>query len=223
MSGKEHVSSLSAIVLATRNRGKILEFSELLHPFGLKVLGLDDFPQLVQVQESGASFAENAMLKARETAEASGFIAVADDSGLEVDILGNAPGVYSARYSERPGFAATDESNVQKLLVALSAVPREQRKGRFRCCMAACAPTGEYLLAEGTWEGLVAMSPSGVNGFGYDPVFFDEELGRTAAEMSREEKNARSHRARAVTALLRDWPAFWQAWLAAQSAFPEIM
>ncbi|MDR2488080.1 MAG: RdgB/HAM1 family non-canonical purine NTP pyrophosphatase [Desulfovibrio sp.] len=214
MSEQTHVTGRSTIVLATRNKGKIREFSELLLPFGLKVLGFDDFPHLPEIRETGMTFAENALLKAREASEVTGLVAVADDSGLEVDILGKIPGVRSARYSELPGVPATDEGNVKKLLAALEDVPREQRKGRFRCCMAACAPTGEHLLAEGNWEGMVALRPSGSNGFGYDPVFFDEEQGCTAAEMRKEEKNARSHRAKAVAALLRRWPAFWRRWLA---------
>lgn len=203
-----------AIVLATRNKGKIREFAQLLAPFGLTVLSLDDFPHLPEIEETGGTFAENALLKACGVSRGTGLVAVADDSGLEVDALGKAPGVYSARYSEAPGLPATDERNVKKLLAALDGVPPERRQGRFRCCMAACAPSGQHLLAEGAWEGVMAESPAGSNGFGYDPIFFDKELGRTAAQMSREEKNSRSHRARAVAALLEQWPAFWQAWLA---------
>ena len=212
----QHPSDRSSIVLATRIKGKIRELTDLLAPFGLTVLGLDDFPEVAEIEETGVTFAENALLKACGVSKATGLVAVADDSGLEVDALGKAPGVYSARYSESPGLAATDERNVAKLLVALAGVPKERRVGRFRCCMAACTPAGEHLVAEGAWEGMVTEQPTGFNGFGYDPVFFDEEQGRTAAEMSREEKNARSHRAKAVAALLAQWPTFWRAWLHAR-------
>lgn len=202
--------SPQAILLATRNKGKIREFADLLAPFGLTVVGLDAFPHLADVEETGVTFVENALLKACEAAGATGLLSVADDSGLEVDALNGAPGVHSARYSAQEGTPATDERNTQKLLQALAGVPPEKRSCRFRCCMAACAPNGERLVAEGAWEGLVALSPKGDQGFGYDPVFFDPELGLTAAQLQPEQKNARSHRARAVKALLEKWPAFLQ-------------
>ncbi len=214
MSKRDCSSASSSIVLATRNQGKIRELADLLAPFGLTVLGLDNFPHVPEIEETGSTFAENALLKACGVSRLTGLVAVADDSGLEVDALGKAPGVHSARYSESPGAPATDERNVEKLLDALEGMPSEERTGRFRCCMAACTPEGEHLLAEGAWEGVVATKRAGFNGFGYDPVFFDKEQGRTAAEMSREEKNARSHRSRAVAALLDRWPEFWRVWLA---------
>ena len=213
MSQAHQLRGCSAIVLATRNKGKIGEFAELLTPFGLEVFSLDDFSSLPDIEETGETFADNALLKARGVSRATGLVSVADDSGLEVDALGKAPGVYSARYSERLGLSATDERNVEKLLADLAGVPAGRRAARFRCCMAASSPTGEFLLAEGVWEGIVAVSPAGNNGFGYDPVFFDLERGCTVAQMSREEKNTRSHRARAAAALLGKWPAFWRAWL----------
>jgi XTP/dITP diphosphohydrolase len=138
-------------------------------------------------------------------------VAIADDSGLEVDALDKAPGVRSARYSESPPGSDRDLRNREKLLAALQGVPSARRTARFRCAVAACAPNGASLLAEGAWEGLIALEPSGHNGFGYDPVFFDPALGRTAACLSREEKNRHSHRARALAALLREWPSFRQA------------
>ena len=201
----------TSIVLATRNQGKIREFAGLMRPFNLHVLGLDDFHDVPDIEETGKTFAENALLKACGVSRATGLIAIADDSGLEVDALDKAPGVYSARYSETPDAAATDASNIKKLLAELDNVPDERRGGRFRCCIAACAPSGEHLLAEGEWQGVVTRSPVGSNGFGYDPVFFDKEKGCTTAQMTQEEKNGRSHRARAVAALLEQWPAFWQA------------
>lgn len=213
MSQAHHATGRPAIVLATRNKGKIREFAGLLAPFGLTVFSLDDFPHLPEIEETGATFADNALLKACGVSKATGLVAVADDSGLEVDALGKAPGVYSARYSEQPGLPATDERNVEKLLADLAGVPDGRRTGRFRCCMAACDPAGGRLLAQGVWEGIITADPAGHNGFGYDPVFFDPERGCTAAQMSREEKNTRSHRAKAVAALLNKWPAFWRAWL----------
>ena len=141
-------------------------------------------------------------------------MAIADDSGLEVDVLGKAPGVRSARYSGGPRGSATDARNREKLLAALQGVPLHRRTARFRCAVAACAPNGSRLQVEGAWEGFIAAEPSGSNGFGYDPVFFDPVLGRTAASLTREEKNRRSHRGRALTALLREWPPFWRAWRA---------
>jgi XTP/dITP diphosphohydrolase len=201
-----------SIVLATRNQGKVRELASLLVPFKLTVLGLEAFPYIGDIEETGATFTENALIKASTVSLGTGLVAIADDSGLAVDFLGGAPGVYSARYSETPECPATDEGNVRKLLAALAGVPQAGRTARFHCCMAACAPGGESITAEAAWEGLIALAPSGSGGFGYDPVFFDPAKGKTAAEMSPEEKDSRSHRAKAVGALLLKWPAFQQAW-----------
>ncbi len=204
------------IVLATRNQGKVRELAEPLRAFGLHVVGLDAFPELPEVEETGTTFEENALLKAQDVARRTGLVAVADDSGLEVDALEGAPGVRSARYSddmpELPG-ASKDERNTMKLLAALSSVRLWQRSARFRTVIAVCTPEGDTLVAPGVWEGSVACSPRGKNGFGYDPVFLDPELGRTAAELSPEEKMARSHRGSALRELLRLWPAFWERYL----------
>lgn len=202
----------TVVVLATRNAGKVRELAEPLAAFGLRVVGLDAFPDFPEVEETGTTFAENALLKARAVAEGLGLTAVADDSGLEVDALDGAPGVYSARYSddtpELPG-ANKDARNNAKLLKALAGVPEAARGARFRCAMAVVRPDGRQLLAEGTWEGRIGLAPAGANGFGYDPLFCDLELQRTAAELSREEKMARSHRARALAKLLDQWEGFW--------------
>lgn len=203
----------ACLVLATRNQGKIRELASLLAPFGLTVLGLDAFPDVEEVEETGATFAENALLKACAVSTATGLVAVADDSGLEVDALHGAPGVYSARYSATPDTPASDERNVGKILEELRGVPRAKRTARFRCCMAACTPQGARLTADGAWEGVLTEEPAGWNGFGYDPIFFDPELQCTAAQMEGAVKNSRSHRARAVAALLARWPDFWRAWL----------
>lgn len=211
------LESSTTLVLATRNQGKVRELEEPLCAFGLRVVGLDAFPDLPEVEETGTTFEENALLKARTVAKQTGLTAIADDSGLEVDALDGAPGVYSARYSDdMPALQALadlsrDERNVMKLLAALSSVPLGNRSARFRTAMAVCTPQGRTLVATGQWEGRIVYAPRGTNGFGYDPVFFDPELGRTAAELSREEKTARSHRGNALRELFRLWAPFWES------------
>ena len=197
------------VVLASRNAGKIRELAVLLKPFGVTVLGLDAFPEIGEIEETGSTFAENSLLKASTVSEATGLIAVADDSGLVVDALGGEPGVYSARYSEEPGMPANDERNIVKVLEKTKDVPDGKRNVRFVSVMAAAAPGGRHIIAEGSWEGILAREKAGTNGFGYDPVFFDPEIGRTAAQLEPEQKNARSHRAKACARLLEIWPAFW--------------
>lgn len=194
------------LVLATRNAGKIKELEALLAGYGLHVLGLGDFPDIGEIEETGVTFAENSLLKARTVAQATGLVALADDSGLVVDALDGAPGVYSARYS---GEGATDERNNAKLLDVLKDVPEENRGCRFVSVVAAVAPNGAELVAEGRWEGRVLFVPRGSGGFGYDPLFLDLGLGKSAAELAPAEKNARSHRGSALRALLADWPDFW--------------
>lgn len=201
------------IVLATRNRGKIAELSAMLADTGLTVRGLDDFPQVGEIEETGTTFEENALLKARAVAQATGLVAVADDSGLSVDALNGAPGVYSARYSDDsphlPG-ETRDQRNNAKLLGALAGVPHEKRTARFMCVMAAAAPNGHTATARGSWEGHIATAARGSNGFGYDPLFIDSDSGLHSAELPPEQKNARSHRGKALAALMRIWPEFWQ-------------
>ncbi len=199
-------SLANTVVLATRNAGKIAELEALLAGSGVHVLGLGAFLEIGEIEETGLTFAENAALKARTVALATGLVALADDSGLMVDALDGAPGVYSARYS---GENATDATNNAKLLETLAGRPEAGRGCRFVSVVAAHAPNGAEILSEGRWEGRVLTSPRGSGGFGYDPLFLDLELGQTAAELSRADKNARSHRGRALRALLADWPAFW--------------
>ena len=199
------------IVLATRNAGKVRELADALAAYGLTVLGLDAFPEIGEIDETGLTFEENALLKARTVAEATGRIAVADDSGLEVDALDGDPGVHSARYGNDwpllPG-ETKDQRNNRKILDAMKAVPEAQRRIRFVSCMAACKPGGAETVVRGTWEGRLLTAPRGDNGFGYDPLFWDEHIGRAAAELTRDEKNARSHRGNALRALLAAWPEF---------------
>lgn len=194
------------IVLATRNAGKIRELQSLLDGYGLDVLGLGDFPDIEEIEETGVTFAENARLKARTVAQATGLVALADDSGLEVDALSGAPGVYSARYC---GENATDERNNAKLLSVMKDVPEPLRGCRFVSVVAAIAPNGQELLAEGRWEGRLLLAARGSGGFGYDPLFLDPGLGQSAAELSPADKNARSHRGNALRTLLTRWPDFW--------------
>lgn len=194
-----------SIVLATRNKGKIAELSEMLAGFGLTVLGLSAFPEIGEIEETGATFAENARIKAQAVCAATGLVAVADDSGLCVDALSGAPGVYSARYA---GEKATDADNNAKLLAALADVPETARAARFVCAICAAAPDGRLLETSGAWEGRIAFELSGENGFGYDPLFFDETAGTTSANLTPGQKNARSHRGKALAALKAAWGEF---------------
>ncbi len=193
------------IVLATRNAGKIREFSALMADMGVEVLGLDAFPEVDEVEETGTTFEENALLKARAVAAATGLIAVADDSGISVDALGGAPGVYSARYAGGHGDA---EANNAKMLQELQGVPDAKRTARFVCVVAASKPDGQTITAQGQWEGRITHGYAGKSGFGYDPIFFDPELGMTAAQMAPEQKNSRSHRGKALRELLTQWRGF---------------
>ena len=199
------------LVLASGNRGKLREFDELLQPLGWQVQPQSAFG-IEPPEETEHSFRGNALLKARHAALHSGHAALADDSGLEVDALGGAPGVYSARYA---GPEASDADNLAKLLVALAAVPEGQRQARFRCVIAfvRSADDPDPIIGEGVWEGYILPAPRGSGGFGYDPVFADRHTRMSAAEMPSSEKNSRSHRAMA----LRDFLARCSAALAASS------
>jgi non-canonical purine NTP pyrophosphatase (RdgB/HAM1 family) len=191
------------IVVATRNHGKLREFSQLLGQRFERVLGLEDIGFQGDIDETGSSFAENARLKARECSRHSPLPILADDSGLEVAALGGRPGVHSARYA---GPNATDEERISRLLEELRC-SASARDGRFVCALA-LAQSGRVLLeAEGECLGVIAEAPRGLEGFGYDPIFLLPRLGRTYAELTAEEKNQYSHRARAVFALLRKLPA----------------
>ncbi len=189
------------LVLASRNVAKLRELEALLAPYGLEVVRVDSIDSH-QVEESAPTFVENALRKARAAAAASGLPAIADDSGLEVDALGGAPGVRSARYA---GTGVTDGDNVRKLLAALSGVPPAQRKARFRCVAVylARAEDPAPILGEAVWEGCVLEEARGNAGFGYDPVFYDPAQGCSAAELTAERKNHISHRGRAVRALVQ--------------------
>jgi len=182
------------LVLATRNRHKVTELVALLGDLGITIRTLDEFPDAPDVVEDGDTCEANAVKKARAIAESTGLPAVADDTGLEVDALGGRPGVYAARYA---GEDATYEDNCRKLLRELTGVPREKRTARFLTVAAIVLPSDGIRVAQGTLEGVIAEEARGTLGFGYDPVFLIPELGKTLAQLSAEQKNTISHRAKA--------------------------
>lgn len=190
----------ATIVVATANQGKAREFRELLQDLDVDIKTLQDFPGLHLPPETGKTFTENATFKARVVAGCTGLPSLGDDSGLEVDFLQGAPGVYSARFAGEP---SDDRRNNIKLLELLEGVPWERRIARFRCALALVLPGGATYLAEGTVEGIIALEPRGDHGFGYDPLFYLPEYGKTLAELGEESKNKLSHRARAIRNL---WP-----------------
>ncbi len=183
------------LLIATNNPGKVEEYRELLNGLALTLTYPGQEGLALEVAETGTTFAQNARLKALAYARASGLLTLADDSGLEVDALGGEPGVRTARYA---GEGASDEDRYRLLLERMGAVPWEERTARFRCVSALATAQGEVYLTEGTCEGIVAFGPRGEHGFGYDPVFYLPQHGRTMAELPPEEKNRLSHRAQAV-------------------------
>jgi XTP/dITP diphosphohydrolase len=188
------------LVLASGNKGKLKEFGQVLAPLGFEVVPQSEF-NVIEVDETGLTFIENALLKAREASRVSGLPAMADDSGIEVDALKGAPGIYSARFS---GPDATDQRNNEKLLAELSGLPEADRTARYWCVLVylrhADDPTP--IIAQGSWQGRILEAQQGEGGFGYDPLFWVEELNRTAAELKPEEKNKRSHRGKATLDLV---------------------
>jgi len=189
------------VVLATRNAHKLTELRRIFVDAGVPVelVGVDRFAEVPDVPETGASFAENALVKAHAVADATGLPAVADDSGLCVDALNGMPGVLSARWAGRHG---DDEANLDLVLSQLADVPDVQRGAYFACAAAIALPGGESRVVEGRLDGVLARSPRGANGFGYDPIFVPEGETRTTAELSPAEKDAISHRGRALRALV---------------------
>ena len=191
---------MQRIVLASNNKGKVRELGQMLSGLDMEVLPQSQF-DAGEVEETGLTFVENAILKARHAAKVSGLPAIADDSGLEVDVLNGAPGIYSARFA---GVGASDEDNLQKLLNELSDFPDEQRTARFQCLLVYLrhAEDPTPLICQGTWDGVIAREPKGESGFGYDPVFFVPTHNCTSAQLSPEEKNSLSHRGQALQKLL---------------------
>jgi XTP/dITP diphosphohydrolase len=192
--------TLPTLVLATLNPAKGRELAALLAGLPLEIRLLAEWPGAVLPEETGTSYEANALLKGRATARQVGALALADDSGLEVDALGGAPGLHSARYG---GPGLDDGARCQRLLEALAEVPAPRRTARFRCVLALVDPTGPEHVVEGTAEGLILGAPRGRGGFGYDPLFLYPPLGRTFAELSAAEKADVSHRGRAVAAVRR--------------------
>ena len=201
---------INVIVLATKNAGKAKEFQQLLKNFPVEIKNLNDFGPIPEVEENGATFDDNAYKKASFTARVLGLPAIADDSGLVVEALGGAPGVRSARYA---GENATDKENMEKLLREMEG--KTNRKAAFECVISIAVPSGPALTYEGRCEGEITTKPEGVAGFGYDPVFFFPEYGKTFAEISSEEKNRVSHRGRALQEVVAEFDKVL-AWLEAR-------
>jgi len=191
---------MSRVVLASNNQGKVREFGQLLADFHMEIAPQSEF-QVSEVEETGLTFVENAILKARNAAARSGLPAIADDSGIEVDALHGAPGIRSARFA---GPGASDQANLDKLLADLEEVPEEQRSARFQCLVVYLehAEDPTPIICQGTWEGRITREPRGENGFGYDPVFFVPDHGCTSAELPAQSKNAISHRGQALRKLV---------------------
>ncbi|GHO91071.1 non-canonical purine NTP pyrophosphatase [Reticulibacter mediterranei] len=197
---------MRVLLLATTNPHKVDEYRAILSDLPFTLLSLNDIQLDMDVEETGTTFRENAELKARAYAQASGLLSLADDSGLEIDALDGAPGVYSARFA---GVDATYEERFDILLTRLRDVPMGRRTARFRCVISLAEPSGYLRSVDGTIEGVVADAPRGKNGFGYDPIFLVPALGKTTAEITAEQKNKISHRGRAAQLareLLEHWP-----------------
>jgi XTP/dITP diphosphohydrolase len=194
------------VVLATRNPHKIAELRAILAETGVRIdlVGVNEFPGLPDVAETGVTFAENALLKAVETALQTGLPSIADDSGLCVDVLGGAPGIFSARWAGKHG---DDAANLDLLLAQLADIADEHRQAHFTCAAALALPDGTEVVREGRIDGTLLHARRGTNGFGYDPVFLPDGYDRTTAELSAAEKNAISHRTRAFRALSRELAA----------------
>lgn len=190
---------MKKIIIATKNKGKVKEFETLLGPMGFQVQSLLDYPNSIDVEETGTTFEENAILKAEAIANEYQRVTIADDSGLEIDYLGGKPGIYSARYA---GPEKNDDANIDKVLEELFSVEEvEDRSGRFACALALSTPGQKTKTVVGYCEGFIAKERRGENGFGYDPIFIVKDFHKTMAELSNEEKNQISHRANALKKL----------------------
>lgn len=196
------IKPIPPVVLASSNLGKLQEFKEILRDVHISIIPQSDLG-VTEIEETGLSFVENAILKARNASKQTGLPALADDSGLEVDILNGAPGIYSARYA---GAAANFPENCKKLLSDLIAAAEEERTARFQCVLALLkhATDPSPLVCQGTWEGRILFAPTGSQGFGYDPLFYVPTHGCSAAELPANVKNRISHRAQAIAKLLQE-------------------
>lgn len=191
---------MTTIVLATGNQGKVKELAGLLASQNIQVVAQSEF-NVPDVPETGTTFVENAIIKARHAAKITGMPAIADDSGLDVDALHGAPGIYSARYA---GEEASDADNNKKLINALANVPSEQRTARFHCVLVYMEHENDPtpIICHGVWEGTILTAPKGDNGFGYDPLFWQADLNKTSAELTKAQKNKLSHRGKALAILV---------------------
>lgn len=191
---------MKEIIIATKNNGKVKEFEALLAPLGFRVQSLLNYPNAIDVEETGQTFVENAILKAEAISNHYKRMTIADDSGLVVDYLGGKPGIFSARYA---GLEKDDQANMMKVLKDLSAVKtQEERSARFVCALALAIPGQRTKTVEGTCEGYIAQKPHGGNGFGYDPIFIVKDLNTTMANLPKEKKNRISHRADALKKII---------------------
>lgn len=194
---------MKEIIIATKNEGKAKEFKQMLEREGYEVKTLLDFPDIGDIDETGETFEENAIIKAEAVSKKINKIVIADDSGLIVDALNGAPGVYSARYA---GEDKDDEANMDKVLEQLAGVPDEKRTARFYCALAVAVPGRKTRTVSGACEGIILNEKRGQHGFGYDPIFFVKEKGKTTAEMTPEEKSEISHRGKALRKLEEKLP-----------------
>jgi XTP/dITP diphosphohydrolase len=189
------------LVLATRNSGKVIEFRRILEelaPGAVELISIDQFPDLIDVEETGATFEENSLLKARYTSQATGLPAIADDSGLCIDALDGGPGILSARWAGKHG---DDQANLQKVLDQLKGVPDDKRGAHFLCVTSLVLPDGRERMAEGRFEGSILRAAIGTNGFGYDPIFQPEGLAISSAQMSAKDKDLVSHRGKSLRSI----------------------
>lgn len=194
---------MKQVIIATKNKGKAKDFEAIFNPYGFEVLTLHDVANDMDIEETGTTFEENAVLKAEALAERLQTFVIADDSGLAIDALNGAPGVYSARFA---GEEKSDDANMQKVLTELEGVEDEKRTARFCCAIALAGPNMETKTAFGTCEGVIAHDKKGTNGFGYDPIFFVPTLGKMMAELLPSEKAAISHRGNAIKKIEAELP-----------------
>jgi XTP/dITP diphosphohydrolase len=186
---------MKKFIIASKNKGKLLEFKKILHNLSDHIISMEEAGILEEIEETGSTFEENSMIKARSVFQVTGGIVVSDDSGLEIDALDGAPGVFSARFA---GEKASNEDRIQKVLELLTGVPEEKRVARFVCSISVIFDENTFFQTKGVCEGRISLRPEGVNGFGYDPIFYLPQYKKTMAEISSEVKNTISHRAKAV-------------------------
>ncbi len=199
---------MKKLIVATRNKGKLKEIKEIMRDFPFEVISMEAVGLNDDIEENGSTFEENAMIKAREVSGLTGEMVMADDSGLEVDYLNGAPGIYSARFA---GPGASDKDKNMKLLGLLEGVPFEKRRARFVCAIAVVFPDGRSFVVRGVCEGIIGYEEKGENGFGYDPLFFVPEFNMTSAEMEPDEKHKISHRGKALRLMTEELKKYLSA------------